>query len=84
MAHALDILPAARRQLSKLPRDAQPRVSAAIDALADDPRPHGYRKLLGRRDQYRIRVGDYRIIYEIHDDVLIVIVVEIGPRDSIY
>ena len=77
-------MPAARRQLSKLPRDIQPRVSAAIDALVGDPRPHGFRKLQGRGNQYRIRVGDYRIIYEIKDDVLIVLVVEVGPRDSIY
>jgi mRNA interferase RelE/StbE len=84
MAYTIDTSPAARRQLARLPRDVQPRVSAAIDSLADNPRPPGCLKLHGRGDQYRIRVGDYRIIYEIQDDILIVLVVEVGPRDSIY
>ena len=53
-------------------------------ALGDDPRPHGYRKLAGRGEQYRIRVGDYRVIYDIRDAVLVVFVIEVGHRSSIY
>lgn len=53
-------------------------------ALGDDPRPYGYRKLAGRGEQYRIRVGDYRVIYDIRDAVLVVLVIEVGHRSSIY
>ena len=56
----------------------------AIDALEANPRPFGYDKLAGRENEYRIRVGDYRIIYAIHDDVLVVLVIEVGPRDQVY
>jgi mRNA interferase RelE/StbE len=53
-------------------------------ALADDPRPHGSEKLKGSRDQYRLRVGTYRVIYEIRDDRLIVLVLRIGHRKDVY
>lgn len=62
----------------------QERVTLAAYALGNDPRPHGYDKLAGRDNEYRIRVGDYRIVYAIHDDVLVVMVIEVGPRDQIY
>jgi len=52
--------------------------------LVDDPRPHGVEKMSGERNAYRIRVGDYRIIYEIHDAVLIVVVVRVGHRRAVY
>ena len=84
MAYTIEISAGAGRQLPKLPRDIQTRVGAAIDGLADNPRPHGYKKMTGRGEQYRIRVGEYRIIYEIDDDVLKVLVVEAGHRSSIY
>lgn len=84
MSYTVVLEPKAERAIRKLPPELGERVSHAAYALGDDPRPHGYRKLHGRGDRYRIRVGDYRIIYEIKDDVLIVLVVEVGPRDSIY
>ena len=52
--------------------------------LADNPRPRGVEKLEGRENRYRIRVGDYRVIYEIHDEVLLVLVVRIGHRREVY
>jgi mRNA interferase RelE/StbE len=55
----------------------------AIDKLPDNPRPSGCRKLKGA-DVYRIRVGDYRVVYEIHDDVLIVLVVRVAHRSEVY
>jgi mRNA interferase RelE/StbE len=60
------------------------RVLRAAYALADDPRPPGVRKMRGADRQYRIRVGDYRVIYEIHDDVLLVLVIEVGNRREVY
>ena len=55
----------------------------AIDELAENPRPHGYKKLTGRSG-YRIRVGTYRIIYDIFDTTLIVEIVNVGSRGDIY
>lgn len=58
-------------------------IKKAIYALADNPRPQGYKKLKGR-DGYRIRVADYRIIYDIFEKTLLVDVIEIGHRKNIY
>ncbi len=55
-----------------------------MDGLAVNPRPKGVKKLSGLDDLYRIRVGDYRIVYQIHDDRLIVLVVRIGHRKDVY
>ncbi len=62
----------------------QRRIAAAIDRLAVDPRPSGVRKLTGADNLWRIRVGDYRIVYEIEDDRLVVLIVRIGHRRDIY
>lgn len=72
----------AARELAGLPQDARQRIAARIDALAVNPRPNGVEKLKGEDDQYRVRVGDYRVIYTIRDARLIVLVLRIGdPRD---
>lgn len=60
------------------------RVVARLEALAEEPRPHGCRKLRGQDDLYRIRIGDYRAIYSIVDNRLIVLVVAVGHRRDIY
>ena len=60
------------------------RLSKAIEGLADDQHPPGSVKLQGEDDLYRIRVGDYRIVYEIQDAVLVVLVVQLGHRREIY
>jgi mRNA interferase RelE/StbE len=59
------------------------RITAAIDSLADDPRPPGAQKLAGR-DDYRIRVGDYRIVYAVDDDEQLVLVARIAHRREVY
>ncbi len=71
------------KDLTGLPRIDRLRVEAAIEALGDDPRPPGVKKLVGQ-DAYRVRVGDYRIIYEIVDAVLVVLVVRVGHRKEVY
>jgi mRNA interferase RelE/StbE len=73
----------AERSLRRLPKDLLQRLRQAIDGLATNPRPTGYKKLAGS-DFYRIRVGDWRIIYTIEDDQLIVLIVTISPRGSAY
>ncbi|MEL6462386.1 MAG: type II toxin-antitoxin system RelE/ParE family toxin, partial [Cyanobacteria bacterium J06621_15] len=74
----------ASKQIKKLSSEIQERIQVEIDSLAVEPRPDGVKKLKGRESGYRIRVGDYRIIYDIFDDILLVTVVEVGHRSSIY
>jgi mRNA interferase RelE/StbE len=78
------IKPSARKELEAvgLKKDRQ-RVVAAILGLADDPRPSGCRKLSGR-DKYRIRCGDYRVVYSVEDVVLVVTIAKVGHRSDVY
>lgn len=73
----------AQKQIIKLGANVAQRIQKAIDDLADDPRPAGAIQMVGSL-QWRLRVGDYRVIYEIVDDVLTVTVVEAGHRSSVY
>ena len=73
----------AQKQLNKLPTVTADGLIAAIEALGTNPRPDGCKKLKGRLG-YRIRKGDYRIIYEIQDTVLIIEVIAVGHRKEIY
>jgi mRNA interferase RelE/StbE len=70
--------------LDRLLRNVRRRIEDALDALGRNPRMHGYIRLKGYDDLYRIRVGDWRIIYAIEDAQLVVLVIEIGPRGGIY
>lgn len=83
MTYRIGYRASAKRQLSRLASAVQGRVVAAVDALAENPRPNGCRKLQGRPG-YRIRVGDYRVIYDIHDRIITVEIIEIGHRGDIY
>lgn len=74
----------ALKELSKLPTDISRRVTSAIDGLSGQPRPHNSKKLSGSRDQWRVRIGDYRILYEINDKSREVRVYAIGHRREIY
>lgn len=81
--YRIELRPAAVRALRKLDPPIARRVQGAIALLAQDPRPPAARALKGRPG-LRVRVGDYRIIYTVHDDVLLVIVVTIGHRSDVY
>jgi mRNA interferase RelE/StbE len=74
----------AAKQLAKLPKKSYEKVKKSIEELAENPRPVGCLKLKGNGDAYRIRIGDFRVIYEIEDDVLVVVVVSIGDRKEVY
>lgn len=78
-AYRVEILPAAVRSIRKLPPEAKRRIQAAVDLLADDPRPPAAKKLTGR-SEWRVRTGDYRILYRIQDEVLLVVVVDAVVR----
>ena len=82
-AYRIELRPAAARSLHRLDPQARSRVQGAIALLAQDPRPPGARALQGRPG-LRVRVGDYRIIYTVEDDALVVVVVRLGHRRDVY
>lgn len=83
MTYRVLILPAASKGLRRIDPQVRPRIRGAVLLLAEDPRPPASRRLRGR-DGYRVRIGDYRILYRIKDDVLLVVVVTIGHRRDVY
>lgn len=84
MTYLVTIAPAAERQLRKFDPQVRRRVHAAIELLAADPRPPKAIQLVGGAGEWRVRTGDYRIIYEIYDDRLLVLVLRVGHRREIY
>ncbi len=84
MPYEIVVAPKAKRDLATLPRNTLPRIDSHILSLSSDPRPVGSKKLKGLENVFRIRVGDYRIIYEIRDDRLVVLVIRVGHRKDIY
>ena len=84
MSYTVQLAPAARRQLRKLDRSIQERVVRRLEKLEKDPRPPGVEKMEGDESTYRIRLGEYRIMYEIRDKVLVVLVLKVGHRREVY
>lgn len=84
MSYSVELTTAAARQVKKLPQPARRRVVAAIESLVQDPRPHGAKKLVGEQTAWRVRVGDYRIIYDVVDEQLLVTVVRAAHRRDVY
>lgn len=82
--YRIQIQKPAKKILARLPQDVFRRMTVAISALAHEPRPFGCKRLAGMHDSYRIRVGDWRIIYTIEDDILLVVVIEIAPHGGTY
>lgn len=84
MTYRVEFTSAAARQVKKLPRPARDRLLASIESLSNDPRPPGSTKLVGEETARRLRIGDYRIVYDVVDDVLTVLIVRVGHRREIY
>jgi mRNA interferase RelE/StbE len=84
LPYTIEVTPAARRDLRALERRVLQRVDRKIRELADNPRPPGVEKLKGTDDLYRVRVGDYRILYQIEDVRLLVVLVRIRDRREAY
>lgn len=84
--YTIEVSPAADRDIQKLKdrirRDDFERLAAAIDKLALEPRPHGVRKIEGATTTYRIRVGSYRIVYDIYDDKKLVVLLQVIRRSE--
>ena len=83
MAHSVEFKNVARKAIAALPEAVKTRVISASMDLADNPRPSGCKKLKNC-EAYRIRVGNYRVIYEIHDNVLVVLIVKVAHRREVY
>jgi mRNA interferase RelE/StbE len=84
MPYRIELTHRAEKDLDRLPTDVKIRIIHKIETLSENPRPHGVEKLSGEEGFYRIRVGDYRVIYEIQDDVILVLVLRLGHRSDIY
>jgi mRNA interferase RelE/StbE len=84
VAYTVELKPAAVRDLRAIPERDRKRIKTRIDALAENPRPHGVKALQGGEGYLRLRVGDCRIIYTVLDQVLLVVVIRIGNRREVY
>jgi len=84
MSYSIIVTNPARKQLLKLPTGVQKRIQEAIDVLEVTPRPYGIESIKGLSDTYRIRVGDYRIIYAIHDEELLILIIRVAHRREVY
>jgi mRNA interferase RelE/StbE len=84
MAYRIEFAPAAARQLRKLDYQARRRIQAAVELLATDPRPSGAKKLVGGEGEWRVRTGDYRVVYETQDDDHVVLVLAVAHRRDVY
>ncbi len=82
-AYTVEFLPAAARALAKIDPEAQRRIQGAVALLARNPRPPASVALRGR-DGLSVRIGDYRMIYAVHDDLLLVVVITVGHRRDVY
>lgn len=84
MTHRVTLAPSTAHQPRKLDPQARRRIQAALELLASEPRPPAATRLVGGSGEWRIRTGDYRIIYEIHGDQLLILVLRIGHRREVY
>ena len=84
MTYRIEFSWPASRQFDRVSPQMRSRLARAIDALANDPLPQGSLKLSGQGDRYRIRVGDYRVIYSVRNDMLVILIVSIGHRREVY
>lgn len=82
--YTVEYLETAEKSLLRLPKQVVQRVRGAIQALKVDPRPPGSKKLKGEGDKWRIRVGDYRVVYLIEDGNLVILIIDVGHRKDIY
>lgn len=84
MTYRIHVAPAAIRQLRRLDPPVRRRIQAVVELLADEPRPPGATRLVGGAGEWRVRSGDHRVVYEIRDDALVVLVLAVGHRREVY
>ncbi|MBF0493004.1 MAG: type II toxin-antitoxin system RelE/ParE family toxin [Deltaproteobacteria bacterium] len=84
MSYRIEISRVVRKQLEKIQKSDRLEIEKEILKLSENPRPHAVKKMKGEENVYRIRVGDYRVMYEIFDHVLRVIVIKVAHRREVY
>jgi mRNA interferase RelE/StbE len=84
VSYRVEFARAAEKDLRRIDAQRVPKIVAAVEALASNPLPEGCKKLAGSERTYRIRVGDYRVLYEIEQGVLVVLVIRIRHRKDVY
>lgn len=82
--YSIEFKQSAKKELAQLPRPIAEKVAERIKALADNPRPDGCKKLSGSTYSYRIRINEYRVVYSIIDQCLVIQVIKIGHRKDVY
>lgn len=82
--YTIDITKSAEKELAKIPTQYADKIVGKIRLLADSPYPNGCKKLAGSEHSYRIRIGDYRVIYTVFDDKLVIQVIKVGHRKEVY
>jgi mRNA interferase RelE/StbE len=82
--YRIEFLKTAKKELANLPKQMQRRIATKIDSLLLDPYPPDSKKLKNGNGRYRIRAGDYRVIYRLEDDQLVILVIKIGHRRDVY
>lgn len=83
-SYRIDWKASAKKELKKLDRQAIPKIVEEVESLADDPYPVGHKKIQGSEHHYRIRIGDYRVIYSIENDMLLIEIIRVGHRKKVY
>ena len=83
-SYRVELTRSAEKDLSRIDKSQIATIYRGLEDLADDPRPHGVKKLSGVDRTYRIRIGDYRVVYEIEDNVLLVLVIRVAHRKDVY
>ena len=84
MRYRIEFSPTAERQFKKLSKEVQIRLKHRIDNLAENPFPRGVKKLSAEENIYRLRIGDYRIIYQVQGKALLILILKLGHRKNVY
>lgn len=81
--YEVTVLPSAQKEITKLPKQVQSKIFKALISLSENPRPNGCKKLIGT-DSWRFRTGEYRIVYSIQDNILLIEVIRVAHRKDVY
>lgn len=84
MVYRIEYKPSAARDFRKLSKEMQMRIAPKINGLGHNPRPHGVETLQGSERLLRIRVGDYRIVYQVKDKIVTILILRIAHRREVY
>lgn len=84
MAYEIQLTSRAQKSLKKLEKRVLVKIASLIDSLENDPRPNGVKKMKGHDNRYRVREGDYRVVYQIDDGKLLILIIDLGHRKDIY